>query len=395
MLQQQIANAIESAYRYVKTHLYCEKTHLLYDHRLGDWSKLPTREETERAFPNPCGYGTGMEDSIINGAGMIDALLQRLREQPSEQDRAFLHELLDGLLLTAEAGKDGFLPRSRIPSDGISHYPDSSRDQYTLFLYAMWRLNAERAVNEGELSRIRCAVVRIAERAIRNVTPENGYDLLREDGGRSLVTTMWGEIGNHEMPRLPMLYLLAYDLSGEEAYLTRYMALREEMLRGLLPMGHYWAAYCVAQMQMSLAVIRALDPDPAFRRKIHTVMCHVANFCTQSLPEYREKLVRKRDFRGEYPSFRDLACVPRKGVADGGLPNLAPVREGFDVFYNLQDAANLLFTVALAGEDSAAPLAWMQEVLLQLDFEKHMTGAPIQFLQAYYTWRRAYQTRSC
>ena len=381
--------AIESAYQYVKAHLYHEGTRLIYDHRLEDMTRLPTREEAERSFPNPCGYGTGMEDSVINGSGMIDALLHRVAAYHEEEDRAFLHDLVDGLLQTAEAGRDGFLPRSRIPSDGVSHYIDSSRDQYTLFLYAMCRYTASGEATAEELERIRCAVLRIAERAVRNVTPENGYDLLREDGGRSLVTTMWGEIGNHEMPRLPMLYLLAYHLGGDEAYLARYRALREEMLARLLPMGHYWAAYCVAQMQMALYVIRALDPDIDFSIKIDTVMGDIAAFCTTALPEYREKLQRKQDFRGSFLSFRDLPLVQRKGQVDGGLPNLAPVREGFDVFYNLQDAANLLFTAALSGRRALCvePLAFMEQTLCALDLKKHVTGAPVQYLQAYYTWR--------
>lgn len=384
-------NAVERAFKFVTEHLYCPDTKLLYDHRFDPMAILPTPEEISRAFPNPCGYGTGMEDSVINGAGLVDALLTRVQQSENSDELILLHNLVEGLCLTAEAGTDGFLPRSRTPLDGKSHYPDSSRDQYTLFLYAMHRFLLSGKATDDERGRIRKAITGIADRAVRNVTEENDFDLLREDGGHTFCSQMWGkQLGNHEVPRLPIIYLSAWRVSGEESYLERYRAIRSEAFSRLLPMADYWHVYCAAQMQMALAVIADLDPDDGWREKYYTAMQKVAEYCVSKIPKVTATLQRKPDFRGEFISFRDAELEPRKYPSECDLPNLAPVRPGFDIFYDFQDAANILFAVSVADARDLVPQAFalMSETLTAIDFDEHVTGAPVQFLQAYYAWRR-------
>ena len=62
---------------------YCPKTNLFYEFVTDDtskaWDNLPTETEIQRSYPNPCGWGTGMEDSVMNGSTVIDALLSSYR----------------------------------------------------------------------------------------------------------------------------------------------------------------------------------------------------------------------------------------------------------------------------------------------------------------------------
>ncbi|MBE6930828.1 MAG: hypothetical protein E7463_11150 [Ruminococcaceae bacterium] len=384
----QLTQTVRQAYEYVREKLYCPETHLIYDHHMNDWHDLPTPEEIAATLPNPCGYGTGMEDSMINGGSMIDAMIERAGETGDPEDIAFLHELVDGMLLTAEAGRDGYLPRSRTPWDGVSHYPDSSRDQYTLFLYAMHRFSASGMADERERMRIRRAVTAIAQRARRNVTTAHDWDLLREDGRHTLVTQMWGDtLGNHEVPRLPMLYLLAWQLSGEEEYLTLYRSLREEVYARLLPMTDYWHIYCVQQMQVSMQVMANLDPDEAWPERWRGVMREAGDWCVGRIGKVRETLGRKGDYRGSYPSFRELPAIPWTRPVDSELPASSPDRPGVDVYFDYWDAAHILFCAAIGGSertDEAFSLA--ADIFSSIDYDRHVTGDPVQLMQAYYTW---------
>lgn len=387
--QDQTAQAIEKSLRYVKENLFCPRTNLIHDHKFGDWRKLPKPEEIAALCPNPGGYGTGMEDCMINTGSLMDAMITRVKETRSEEDLAFLHALTDGLCRNAEAGKDGFLPRGRSPWDGESHYPDSSRDQYTLFLYALHLyLNSGFATTE-EHRRIHDAVIHIAERAIRNVNAETGYDLLREDGRKTISTQMWGNaLCNHEVSRLPMIYLCAWHVSGDERYLSHYRALREEMYSRLLPMTDYWHVYCVHQMQISLQVLTDLDPDPGWKDKFQAVMLAAAQYCITCIPRVRKKLEDTSPYRDEFLSFRNAALIPWARQIDQELPAFHPNRPGLDLYFDLWDAAHILFCNALAGSpDTNAAFAFTNEVLCGIDFEHHVTGAPTQFLQAYYTWK--------
>lgn len=56
----------------LKKNLYCPETELFYDYRTSAdpaerFALLPTAEEIGVDFPNPCGWGTGMEDCSLNG----------------------------------------------------------------------------------------------------------------------------------------------------------------------------------------------------------------------------------------------------------------------------------------------------------------------------------------
>ena len=133
--------AVSGAWRMAFERLWCEKTKLFYDFLSEDTpdgaiSHLPTPEMIARQVPNPCGWGTGMEDSVLNGGVMLEALIALYQRTGEASILPALHEVAEGLLACAQvSGQEGFLARSLSPADGESHYSNSSRDQYTHWVY--------------------------------------------------------------------------------------------------------------------------------------------------------------------------------------------------------------------------------------------------------------------
>ena len=134
----------QKAWNYCLEQLYDARTHLIYDFRVSRRpatasGALPTPAEIRAGFPNPCGYGTGMEDSALNGGILLDAVLRHYEATGDAAARIMAGQLADGLLRCATAGTRGFVARSVCPADGVSHYPNSSRDQYTNLVFGLWR----------------------------------------------------------------------------------------------------------------------------------------------------------------------------------------------------------------------------------------------------------------
>ena len=180
----------EQAWEAAWTKFFLPKTGLFYDY-LGSYvpgrelAHLPTAEEVQRGFPDPCGYGTGMEDCMISAGVVLDMLVARFSAtgEAALAERAAL--VVEGIHRCATVhGSPGFLARGICPEDGISVYPNSSRDQVTHAVHGLWRYARSPLADPAGRERA-CAIVRaIADRMLRNCTPENDYDFLRVDGSR-------------------------------------------------------------------------------------------------------------------------------------------------------------------------------------------------------------------
>lgn len=257
---------------------FCPKTNLLYEFCIDEdsdaWHHLPKPEQIRKNIPNPCGWGTGMEDSVMNGHMALDALMWA-REGSEEWDpKPLTDRLWEGLFHCRMP--DGFVARSLSPEDGESHYIESSRDQYTHWVAAGVRYYRSALCTDEQNRRIREGIVAIAERCERQVTAENGFELLREDGSAGKVCRMWGELGIHEWCRLPMIYLAAWHVTGDEKWKRKYLPLREEMARYFTDDLPPYRTYCYLQMQYALFTIYRLDGDEAFRERLERQMTVLA-----------------------------------------------------------------------------------------------------------------------
>ena len=380
--------SIDSTLEYVRTKLFSEKTCLIYDHVIHREQDFPGSADIAAGFPDPCGYSTGMEDGMINGGTMLDACLLKYEPDGDPETAYFARKLVRGMLLCAFSGKDGFLPREVSPVDGRSHYPDSSRDQYTIFAFGMHRYLGSSLCTPEERAEICRAAIAIARRAERNVVPETGYDMLTEDGRASLVTVLWGDsLGNHEYFRLPMLYLLAYEASGEEHWLEKYRQLREKAWDKSLPMGSYWAMYTLQQMQASLLVCHDVDPDEAWQRRYLSLMNTVADYAESQVDHVREKIGRLHNYNAPQLPFRELPVRPAERFIKLGYPDaVSLIREDATEFFTLQDGAQIAIISQLVPGRQACEktLALLTDSFEKIDLARHQRNLPLYYLDGFY-----------
>lgn len=289
-----LSEQMEAAYRFVWEKLYYPDTNLIYDYRVTDTpngmvSGLPTPEEAAAAIPNPCGWGTGMEDSMLNGGSMLELLVNRyaVTGEPELRERAA--RIFAGMLACAECSRDpGFLARS-LCTDGKGHFPESSRDQYTHWVCCARMFSRSPLSDETQRAAIRRVLRSFAERCERNVTPENGYSLMTEDGRRGLVSGMWGDaVEPHEYMRLPMIYAAAWEATGDPHWRMLYDALKEEAVAGTLRQNpaRRMSSYAILQAQYSLRLVWELEPDGSTRNDIARAMELYAGMAKRYAPEY-------------------------------------------------------------------------------------------------------------
>lgn len=254
---------------------FCPETNLIYEFTVDKtgnaWHHLPTVSDIGRQYPNPCGWGTGMEDSVLNAGTLLDALVSAYKLTKNENIARYCDKLLCGLLRCVK--EDGFVARSISPFDHSSHYIESSRDQYTHWIYGAIRYFSSVLCTEKQKNQIKTAVCNIAEKCIRDVKEENNYSMLRYDGTVGIVNKMWDKIGTHEWLRLPMFYLASYVVSGDKKYYELYSVYRDEALENSI--GHnpsIMRCYASLQMQCSLRFIYDYDRDEAVREKVLRLM---------------------------------------------------------------------------------------------------------------------------
>ena len=239
MIGSTVSKNIQKGWDFVFEKLYYPKTHMIYDFLYKDSIEeavdlYPSAEEIKNSVPNPCGWGTGMEDSTLNLCTMLEAVENRHRATGDGELKKQFDMMYDGLMINATAsGCKGFIARCVSPCDGKSVYMDTSRDQYTHWVFAGHIIhNCELATAEQK-KRSDEILVYIAEKMEREVTKENGGYSLRLDGGRGKCCQMISAdspLGPHEVLRFPMFFAAAYEASGDIHWLNKYREYREEFL---------------------------------------------------------------------------------------------------------------------------------------------------------------------
>lgn len=282
---------IQSAWDFIFNKLWCEKTKLIYDYRTsegadGAFRHLPTKEQIERSYPNPCGWYTGMEDGDISGGLMLDATICRYEVTKDNVMKKYADDLYEGLMLNATLGNTkGFLIRSRLPEDGKTHYVNSSRDQYTHWIYSMMHFYNSELSDETQRESIKKVLVEFAEKAEHDLTPENIYfSLLNDEGEPSLVCYMKGEmINRHESLRTAMIYMAAYVVTKDKHWLEKY---QEERAWGLefaekiqCEKNNFPRAFALLQMQLSVRFLYDYENEEAFKLRYKKLLERVAEGC--------------------------------------------------------------------------------------------------------------------
>lgn len=381
-------NKFEQAGQYVWENLYCDKTGLIYDARSstnadGAVRHLPTPEEIKCQIPNPCGWGTGMEDSVLNNGSMLEALLAKQAVTGEDLSRE-AGNLMRGLLLCANVSHSpGFLARSVHPADGCSHYINSSRDQYTHWVYAGWKYFHSPLCTDSQKEAIRQALASFALRAEREIIPENGYCYLRTDGKPAVVSQMWGDIGAHEYLRLPMIYAAAWDVTQEERFLALYRGIREEALeKSFALQPSYPMAYALLQMQYSVRLLYDLFGDRDYGNLMNEVADRVMGFASKATLSA---------FDHPYANWRSRPAIYLFGSPQGGYAYYVPQHtECYEkAFFPVRHVSEALIVQALCPDraipDSQIETLW--NIAGALELSRHSTYAPVLLFDAYWMLR--------
>jgi len=285
--REDLAGHLDQAWKRMYQLYYSSKTHQFYNSPVIQVSPASVFKD---GFLDPdkgkAGYGGGMEDCSIFGGLMLSLLADRYAVTEEESLKALALEAFKGLKLIATVhGVPGFVARGVCVEDGKSICITSSRDQYTHFVHGLWRYYHSPLCNPETKAEIDTLMRAIADRMIRNVTPENDYDFLRADGSRDPrgICRMWN-VRPHEAARLPMIYAAAWDICRDKKYYDLYRrfvqpAVEQSLSLATVPeaeIRRWMPTYTLLQMQTSLEVLFALEPDPAMKKKIIETMQLVA-----------------------------------------------------------------------------------------------------------------------
>lgn len=380
--------------------LYYPGTSLIYDIVVWDDKNelikgLPTIEEIQNKVPNPCGWGTGMEDSMINGGVMLESIVNRYEVTRDPEMKSYAEKMLAGIKLCAEVSdKKGFLARSVSPYDGKSYYINSSRDQYTHAISALVRYFECDMCTESEKEIIRKILVGFAEGAEEDVTEENEYHLCRADGKPSPVAKMWGKgVWPHEIHRLHMIYIAAWAVSGDEHWLDMYKKYRDEGLRiaNEIDFGFVISVgmYGIFQMQISLRLIYDYEPDAEYKNKYLEIM----KKCAAEAKKYRFTDINK--YSKELVNGDEVPWRKRKFTYEGeclmsGDAYFVPYSDYFHSILELRNISEALFIQSICPDESVPEeqVRECSEVLEFFDFDKHKTYYPIGFMASYWCMKR-------
>lgn len=392
---------MQKIWNFVWNKLYDDRTGMFYNHLAGDAVKaseyLPEPEMIRLLIPNPAGYGTAMEDCMLNAGLMMDAVIARYEVTGDESMREYAAKICKGLILDATVSpQKGFLPRGVSPADCQSHYIDTSRDQYTDWFYAAYRLYFSPLANEIQKADIRRCLTAMAEKYEAEVIPENDWNFLREDGKIGVVGKMWGDINPHEYLRMPMLYLLTWKTTGDTHWMEKYLEYRDhavEKSKDYIPLSG--PSYAALQMQYSMRLVYDLDDDPWVCSTLLSIM--------EKLAEPYEKLSVQKAVELMTPERKEWLEIPytvwqkskfRYAGVWGNMGYFVPEPSEFrehQSYYPLRAVGEGIIIAATCpvwriSEDSFEYLCSMAEFV---NYEKHRTCAPIALLEAYWLTRRS------
>lgn len=378
--------------------LFDDRTGMFYNHRVGTepdgaTKYLPEPDMIRQLIPNPGGYGTGMEDCMLNAGIMMDAVISRYEATGDKTMGTYAARIFKGMELDATVSpQKGFLPRGVSPVDCRSHYIDTSRDQYTNWFFGAFRLYFSPLATDEQKWSIRRCLTAMAEKFEADVVPENNYNFLREDGKIGVVGQMWGDIHPHEFLRLPMLYLLTAKTTGDPHWMELYLRYRDEAVEKSLdyvPLSG--PSYAALQLQYSLRAVWEMEEDEGTKIALLGLMLKLASSYEKMAEQKAQELMT--------PEGAQWLAIPyttwqkskfRYAGYHGGMAYFTPEPSDFRehlTYYPLRAVGEGIAIAALCpgykvAEEAVEALVQMADFV---DYDKHATCAPIALLDGY--WR--------
>jgi hypothetical protein len=388
------SNNIEQAWEVTWNRFYLPKVQTFGDY-LSNYEKgkeqshLPTAEEVKRQHPNPCGYSTGMEDGAILGGAMLSLLCDRFAVTKDESLHEKAAAVFQGLHRCATVhGVRGFVARNVCPEDATSIYINSSRDQVTHFAHGLWQYYHSPLPDEATKKQIQSVLADVAERMIEFVTPENDYDFCRADGQRCPlgICRMWN-VQPHEAARLPMIYAAAWDVTRNARYREQWRKYAADAIEQSANPGEQKPAYALLQMQCSLEVLHALEPDSALKATILERMKHVRELAAKRFTGVLSSLAKKtpEEMQMLGPDWRTVPVWKnQKGYPN---PQWGPYRE---IWHLTREAgeSSLILLMGESGTLSNEEQTALKDLIRGFDYQHNSSCGIIYHLAAYWKARR-------
>ena len=361
-------------------------TSLFYDYLTesgSGFSHLPNGDEIQRSTPNVCGWGTGMEDCMLNAGMMMDAVCS---DRNNPQREMMSDSVLDGIEhCLVSHGKPGFLARGISPFAPGLCYKNSSRDQYTLAVFGLFMYyktfssaSPEKSERAGRLLDL------IAAYCKRYVSAENGYQLPAFDDTPPLVSGIWNSLP-HEALRLPMFYAAAACFRAEwkneaEKYLSEGLRITECIQHA----EELWDISLV-QMQISLATLKRSGIFPELEERFERLLQRFAGVAERNL------LICLRDAEKRpnwYVYNQDWRTLPVRNITNLS-PEIYGVNPIFPVEYQrvnglLRAFGNYASTILFSSGYQASRETWLRltDILQPIDFNRVNTGGIIPLYHA-------------
>jgi hypothetical protein len=183
--------------------------------------------------------------------------------------------------------------------------------------------------NKEQRQAIAQVLVDFATKAEHDVTEENAFCLLTSDGRSALVCEMKGErTQSHESLRLPMIYMGAYAVTGDEHWYRLY----EKERAWALPLAeaidpekthaHPEFSPCfLLQMQLSIRLLYDYEKEEIYKRRYEALMDRVAE-----ISEYYVERIGKELSTMEMPT-----TVPAWQECPQEFCSVLPNNYGFEV----------------------------------------------------------------
>jgi hypothetical protein len=273
---------------------------------------MPTPAEIAACVPNPAGWGTSIENTAGHNGLCIDGLCRAAEVGDRREPAALTRRLLQGCALLSDVGSPGFIARGVLPNR-TSFYPNSSVDQYTYYVYGLWRYYRASFAQQQERYQIRDILEQIASRLV-----SNDYAIPREDGDPNVVYCDFGEIQLDRSSRALEMLLAAYDVCEDERWYDEYLrlALDEDGARlRNVDRDHStrWAVWVLQQTQVSLRLLYEAEQDQRRKETYRRSLQDIAKRVEPALSGRRkldiDALREKPDFDWR-TAFHTLGIIP-------------------------------------------------------------------------------------
>lgn len=403
--EQLLTKKMQDAFEQLYNELFCEETCMIYDSICSEdheqrFDHLPFIEEIKANIPNPHGYATGMEDSMLNAGFAIELCIQRALSEPETRNTCeeFARKLLKGMVncITVH-NQRGYVARSISPRNHHSCYMESSRDQFTLFVYGMWRYYHSSFANSGEKAIIETQLAALANFAESRMNDSCQYNLGRLDGFPAMHLNMI-KCKSHEALRLPMFFAAAYDVTRNDYFLKRYQYYYKQAIINSQKMHKRktpWWHIELSQMQFSLQLCHAVDQDSKHRKCFEDLMTAVAEIAEkQTLDSH---FPRMTNYQGSWAPpaepWREserftMQLFDDETALKGGKIYLKgeesyEFKEAFD---RIRAPGNMITAMMLAPNyqpDSEFKNCFTKSVSTP-EYKKHTSGGLVNILCAYY-----------